>query len=189
MHNAAEQAEVEEIAKAVGFAISEWGQLEHVLCSINAAAVRAPIYSLAHAAFYSIVSFQAKIKVLDAVFQMAFERDSSILEEWKALKKLARQLSEKRNGLAHGSIRIIYTNPKVVGWFPYWSGVEITKSYIVDGELMVAPDGIAVHYDSQEIREVTARFKMAAEMGHGLYEKICKRLHDEGRQWNHERLD
>lgn len=178
------QPEVDEIAKAVGFAISKWGEIEGNLCSLYAAALRIPVYASAREAFYSIISFQAKIKVVDACFKMEFAAEPDLISDWSTFKKDAVKVSKKRNELAHGSVMVVNTDPPTAGWFPFWNGSALDGTTWIDNHVVVFDQSKFRYYTSSQIDGAREEFTTVARKGESLFQKTAANLHAAGKKWN-----
>lgn len=178
-----QQREIEDIAKAVGFAISDWGLVESSLCSLYAAAHRVPRYMLGHKSFYAIMSFQGKVKATDQVFKEAIS-DAGLLAEWADCRKSLSASNEFRNKLAHGSLQIIYSDPPLYGWFPFWTGMEVSKFEYKDGRLLLRSGEYVEVLRGAEVRAFSVALKAVSKMVGTLYDHVCSHWNNLGLEWN-----
>lgn len=84
-----------------GEALHAWGRVEDSLCTIFMTAISSRNYKATHAAFFAIVSFDAKLSVADVAVRAALEAHTSHLEHWARLEKALRKKKAIRNKLAH----------------------------------------------------------------------------------------
>jgi hypothetical protein len=106
------------IYAAIGYALTKWAELELWLCQVFCEAVdptpRSPLFASssdppAGDAFWSIISFEAKLDMTNAAVERHLgetsrARHQELLKEWTRLNKRISEKSRKRNQLAHGSI-------------------------------------------------------------------------------------
>jgi hypothetical protein len=172
------QPEVEEIARSIGFAISNWGKVETVLSGLYATVLQVPEHATARDAFYSIVSFQGKIKALDACFKREFRENPSVLKQWSAVKKACLIANDQRNQLAHGVIQMINTETPFAGWFPFWNGSQVEKALGWDGNhAVIINKDILRFYSSAEIKTITESFNSVHDQANALLQDLSESLH------------
>jgi hypothetical protein len=104
LHSPESAAELAEMQRALGAAISAWGGIEGSLSLIFQRAVGRHRNVAGSAAFSAVLSYEAQLSMTNAAVQATFARDPELLAEWKALAKRIDKLRPRRNKLAHGQI-------------------------------------------------------------------------------------
>jgi hypothetical protein len=84
-----------------GEALSAWGRIEDALCTIFMTGIASRNYNASHAAFFAIVSFDAKLSVADCAIRAALETQPAHLQHWVKLKNTLQKKKSIRNKLAH----------------------------------------------------------------------------------------
>jgi hypothetical protein len=101
--------EAQQFYAALGKAISQWQHVESALVITFTALTgsNSPRSSVVNAAFHSLISFKAKLDMVDTAFKTAAfmsPRESALLPEWKTLRNRISKRSDRRNELAHFSM-------------------------------------------------------------------------------------
>jgi hypothetical protein len=111
------QRETELALAAVGSAITQWGQFEDHLCDLFAVCL-APseawdtgygIFDLrtTSAVFFAVENFRSKLAMVNVAFAAIMEDvadPADLPDRWRKIHDKARQLSKRRNRLAHWSV-------------------------------------------------------------------------------------
>jgi hypothetical protein len=90
---------------AIGRAVTNWQLVEDVLGLIFAhlmAPTNISSKTSAHAAYYSIIGFRARLEMVDAAASMQWH--GGRFTKWRALKKKINKQNESRNRFAHFSL-------------------------------------------------------------------------------------
>lgn len=95
----------EEYHKIIGLALSEWAIAEVYLCGAfrDMSCSQTGTIPL-DKAFWAIVSFEAKLKMVNATFLEAFKNVPDYLAKWNSINEKLAARSIFRNKLAHGSV-------------------------------------------------------------------------------------
>lgn len=103
--------EASEIFNGVGRAISHWAATEQVLSIIFQTILDTDRASVVCAAFYSVHSFNSKLRMVNAAFNDRFlvplpnnketPLSSALVKKWKKIHEKLKRVSETRNQLAH----------------------------------------------------------------------------------------
>ena len=118
----------EEVAlaqRALGFAISQWADVEGALCLVFATAC-GPSYTLpeggllcgggtAFAVFYAVDNFRSKLQMVEAAIYAQLRGLDEPTQElvsgcWAGIQKKASKLARRRNALAHRTITLFNEN-------------------------------------------------------------------------------
>lgn len=96
------EAEAKEFFEAVGRAMGTWSRVENQLYETFLLSVGLPEahFTSAAAAFYSVISFQARLEMTDCAFRLSFG-GSEFEAEWLKLVEIIRTKAKHRNEIAH----------------------------------------------------------------------------------------
>lgn len=89
---------------ALGMAITQWEFVEAELCNTFIRLVGAQNGIAANTAFYSVVSVEGRLKMLDAAAKITLNRASALFNEWDEIYKKIKAAKKKRNAMAHFSV-------------------------------------------------------------------------------------
>ncbi len=92
--------DLEEIAKAIAFALSDWAFVESALLALFHQISGITPYEKAHAAFSAIVSFDARLDVVDALIPLSGETEINV-RIWQKLSEKIGKFYKRRHRLAH----------------------------------------------------------------------------------------
>lgn len=124
---------------SIGRALTAWGRVEFEVSRVYSTAVGDGFPSApASAAFWEVVSFDARLKMVNVAIEHGVHSESLAAEQWLALSTRCRKRNRKRNALAHGSV--IYTMPpkRKLAFAPFfWSTVAQRKPFEADREMLV----------------------------------------------------
>lgn len=91
----------------VGRALTLWSFIEEALCVLFARAIypnrKTPI-ATAVQAYWAVLSFDAKLNMVDTAVRSRLLDDSKLMKSWNTLKNRLGEKSKKRNELAHGTV-------------------------------------------------------------------------------------
>jgi hypothetical protein len=146
------EAERHEFFAALGEAISNWAWIEFWLFDLYVRIVRAELYEATSAAFYSVINFNSKLRMVDAAAKLALTKTEDIAE-WKALRRQIDSLSKIRNDMAH---RTVYTAVQ----FPEDRSVYLERSFTDFRE--GSRDFFNPHYTRPRIQAHAASFEQLA---------------------------
>ena len=124
---------------SIGQALTAWGRVEFELSRVYATTVGENFPSdPAAAAFWEVVSFDARLKTVNVAVDRAVHRESLAAEQWLSLSTRCRKRNRRRNALAHGSV--IYTMPpkRILAFAPFfWSAMTQRRPFEVENNLLV----------------------------------------------------
>jgi hypothetical protein len=89
---------------AIGAAVTNWEYVEMALCRAFQRLSGTQNYFASNAAFYAVISADARCKMVDAAAKMTFFADREMLKEWELLEKKIRSQKTQRNHFAHFSV-------------------------------------------------------------------------------------
>lgn len=93
-----------EAHSAVGKALSRWNRVEWGLSNLFSTCIRARLDPHASAAFWAVLAFEAKHKMVDATLREIFVDNSPHLPEWNKISNRLVAQNRSRNKIAHGSV-------------------------------------------------------------------------------------
>lgn len=96
--------ESSEFYSALGMAITQWEFVEAELCGTFLLLVGAQYPTAANTAFYSVVSVEGRLAMLDAAARTTLMMHRELLQEWEGLHKKIKSAKKKRNAMAHFSV-------------------------------------------------------------------------------------
>jgi len=82
-------------------AIQAWLSVETATYAIYAAMMAGANRHLISVTFYQIISFEARLRLIDSCFILIFSKDSDTWKEWRTLRRKAANLNTKRNIIVH----------------------------------------------------------------------------------------
>jgi hypothetical protein len=89
----------------VGNVLTQWGQVEYAHATLFQTAASGVINNTAlWRAYWSVVSFEGRQKMVDAALREAFGDHSEYLATWNNLNNRLIQKNQVRNKIAHGSV-------------------------------------------------------------------------------------
>ena len=157
--------ESDKIALAVGYCQSAWGEVEGELSNIYRVVANIPKCEIAIASFYSVVSFDGKLQMVDSVMKRGLIEFASTLRKWESLHKDIKKLKSKRNKLSHGRI-VTYSVGSDGGchWIPYYNGNTLMDSIEFGGAIpKILPGNPMGAMCSDDILIVERDFRFLAE--------------------------
>lgn len=86
----------------LGYAITQWANVEDALFKVFAKALCAKDEDLAAAAYYSQINFRSKLDMVDAVIHV--KTQGPRLDEWNSLFRRLKKRAAERNILAHNAL-------------------------------------------------------------------------------------
>ena len=96
---------VDELMALVGHALTTWGQVELGHCMLFQIAASGTVDNSALGkAYWAVMSFEGRQKMVDAALQEAFSSKPEYLLIWNNLNNRLVQKNRSRNKIAHGSV-------------------------------------------------------------------------------------
>jgi hypothetical protein len=95
---------------AVGYALTKWGAVEDSMARLFGAAIGSARPYVCAEVFFSVVSIEARLDMLDAAMQSRFAADQTVLTNWTNIKNRIGKRKKRRNEIAHGQV-ISYFSP------------------------------------------------------------------------------
>lgn len=93
----------EEIYHAVGKGICRFSIIEMRLCLLFCELLSPGKIQNSSKVFWSIISFEAKVNVINSIAEQELKNHPKILLEWSKIYKVIRKAATNRNKLAHGA--------------------------------------------------------------------------------------
>jgi hypothetical protein len=93
-----------ELFKQIGVAMSRWAGVEHSLCRLFICCFDPDNSNPSQAAFWSVINFEAKLAMVDAVVKSRFEHKAEILKAWTPVRNALSSRAKVRNKIAHGLV-------------------------------------------------------------------------------------
>lgn len=95
-----------EFYATLGHAITTWAHVEQALYTVYFNAVGSPDSLAPSAAFFSIINFTAKLKMVDSVMIFRYQSYPDVLERWRDVRNKLERRANRRNILAHWQLII-----------------------------------------------------------------------------------
>jgi hypothetical protein len=105
-------AEAKDLYQAIGAALTAWGKVEQALCDTYILCVvpqAAAPYAAAGASFWSVATFEGKLKMTEAAVTIWLREVPELSACWERTTIKLREKSKLRNKLAHGIVCRIWT--------------------------------------------------------------------------------
>jgi hypothetical protein len=89
---------------ALGSAITQWEFVEAELCNTFISLIGAQYVMAANTAFYSVVSVEGRLNMVNSAASSTLSMLPDLLKEWDEIHKKIKVAKKKRNALAHFSV-------------------------------------------------------------------------------------
>jgi len=170
-----------DVYAAVGRALTEWNHVEAALCRFYCQCLAPGPGIYPASGFWAVVSFEAKLKMTDAIARACLDGHPRLLETWNALNNRLIGKNKNRNRVAHGSV-----------WRTTWvnkdTGVEMTDVYLVpyffQDDDTVPPSQLFEDFDNdprerarlgiKELSDITDSFRAASGRLKRLTESVAR---------------
>jgi hypothetical protein len=97
---------------SVGRALSVFSFLEHQLCQVFVVAIRNTYSDQAESAYWSITSFEARLRMVSAAVESRHRNSLSLKKEWTELRTKLTTQNTIRNKIAHGTVLTVEFSTK-----------------------------------------------------------------------------
>lgn len=101
-----------EFYATLGHAITQWASVERALFLLYCHTIGEPESAAPIAAYYSIISFNAKLTMVDNALIARYRSYPDVLKLWSPIKNYAGKRAKDRNELAHNQLMI---DPRIEG--------------------------------------------------------------------------
>lgn len=91
----------DEFYRALGFAITQWNQIEHLIFSIFRVFMACENWHTASAVFFTVQNTKARVEITNAAAHIALSGTPPVLQEWAGIAEVLRDKAAIRNKLAH----------------------------------------------------------------------------------------
>ena len=135
-----------EVFSLIGEGISLWQSVEDVLAELFAVTVKGDSW-ICLAAYHAVISFEARLSMVDAVVSLRMDGDEEELARWRTLGNRLAKKARKRAEIAHSRV-VTVTEPdnvSITRAYPFyaWSKLDFTPVHEMKG-LPLAKGAIAL---------------------------------------------
>lgn len=89
---------------AVGIALSRWNRVEWSLCNLFSTCISADFSGASSRAYWAVLSFDAKLKMVDAAMRARCSSLPRFLSQWNKINNRLSTQNRVRNKIAHGTV-------------------------------------------------------------------------------------
>jgi hypothetical protein len=103
------EIERQKLVRSVGDAMTAWSMVEDALLLIFSTALQASGYGISAAVFIAVENFRSKLEVVNATVSVRLGT-SQLMRIWKKRLDETKNLSRRRNQIAHGRVLVLQTD-------------------------------------------------------------------------------
>lgn len=171
-------AEMNEMYALIGSSLARWNDIEGSLAFLFALTLRADA-SYSMTAYHAVVSFEARLAMVNAVAKRRLKEHGDLLARWTSLSSRLTKKAKKRAEIAHCTVMRfqIRTDPGawIVEALPFWSVSKLMTGFTHrPNKTPVGPKGVALSLG--DLKSRSESFKVLSDEVGALERDVSRAL-------------